>query len=119
LIEQLRQGFPTWSNNGAPPLDQATGNWDATTRSIGNFLQETVRTLDFDNVLLPRIAQMYLLEQRAEAPGDGVSILGKPYSLAAAVRDRDLQIQQIHASWSWRLTSPVRWLGGRYLRAMK
>jgi hypothetical protein len=62
---------------------------------------------------------MYLLERQVEQPVDDVSALGMPYSMTAAVRDRDLQIKEIHASWSWRLTSPVRWLGAQYLRARK
>ena len=119
LIERLRQGFPTWRNEGAPVLNRETENWDASTERLGKFLHETAQALDFENVLLPRISQMYLLERQVEQPVDDVSALGMPYSMTAAVRDRDLQIKEIHASWSWRLTSPVRWLGAQYLRARK
>lgn len=105
LIDRLRQGFPKWQNRaecGRP----APGNWDLTTSQIGTFLAEVVDTVDFENVLLPRIAQMHLFGHRAEATGDVTPIFGAPRQ----------QVQEIYASWSWRLTSPLRWLGSAYLR---
>jgi GT2 family glycosyltransferase len=98
LIERLRQDFPTWRCESESTLVDQPENWDSTTLRIGDFLQKTVRELDFENVLLPRIDHVHLLEQRTE---------------------RDAQLEEVYASWSWRLTSPVRWLGAQYLRAAK
>jgi GT2 family glycosyltransferase len=112
LIERLRQGFPTWRGDGQDTPKDPPENWDATTLRIGNFLEETVRSLDFDNVVLPRICHMHLLGQPSEVTGHATPVL-------AASEGLEAEIQKIYASWSWKLTSPVRWLGGKYLRAVR
>jgi GT2 family glycosyltransferase len=118
LIERLRQGFPAWRADSQNTVDGPPQNWDSTTLRIGAFLQETLGSLDFDNVLLPRIHQMHLLGQGAEVPG-AVTPASRDDELAAAVREHEIQMRGMYASWSWKLTSPVRWLGEIYLRAMK
>jgi len=106
LIARLREGFPDW-------VRQAEGSkfepytWEAATLRIGTFLTEIVAAVDFENVLMPRIAHMHLLGQRAEATGEVTPIFGVP----------EQRIQRVYASWSWKLTAPLRWLGAAYQRA--
>ncbi|MGP0075874.1 MAG: glycosyltransferase [Bryobacteraceae bacterium] len=105
LIGRLRHGFPTWRNSSVD-RSVAPGNWNTTTSQIGDFLSEVVRSIDFENVLIPRIGRMHLLGQRAEATGEVTPIFGAPQE----------RVRAIYASWSWRLTYPLRWLGSTYLR---
>ena len=124
LIERLTQGFPSWR----PPKKFLSGipaeNWDAVTKRIGDFLDEAVRAVDFEKILLPRLDHMRLLGQPYDAAADlpaGGDRQPEPYrqrlnELATSVRDHERQIREIHESWSWRLTAPMRRLGSAYLR---
>jgi glycosyltransferase involved in cell wall biosynthesis len=107
LVDILRHGFPQWRNVSSGP--HASGNWDSTTAQIGAFLKDLVDSIDFENVLVPRIAHMHLLGQRAETTGDVTLTFGAPQE----------RIQLIYQSWSWRITAPLRWLGSAYLRLMR
>jgi glycosyltransferase involved in cell wall biosynthesis len=109
LVELLRLGFPTWRSNVEFGCGVLPGNWDAATSQIGDFLAKAVCSVDFENVLMSRIGYMHLLGQRAEATGDLTPIFGAPQEM----------VQRIYASWSWRLTAPLRWLGSAYLRVKK
>jgi GT2 family glycosyltransferase len=112
LIELLRQGFPAWRGQCQNKASEPVENWNSTALRIGEFLEESIRSLDFENVLLPRICKMHLLGQPADATGDVMVRLGAQEVLAA-------EIEKIYASWSWKLTSPMRWLGAKYLRAIE
>lgn len=107
LVNILRQGFPQWRDFGSDL--QAFANWDSMTVQIGAFLKELVRSIDFENVLIPRIRQMHLLGQRAEATGEVTPIFGAPQE----------RVQMIYQSWSWRITAPLRWIGSTYLRLIR
>jgi hypothetical protein len=107
LIDILRHGFPQWRNVG--PGAQASENWDSMTCHIGAFLNDLVASIDFENVLVPRIAHTHLLGQRAEATGDVTPIFGAPQQ----------RVQLIYQSWSWRITASLRWIGSFYSRLMR
>jgi GT2 family glycosyltransferase len=112
LIERLKRGFPSWRNNGDASVGDPSAGWDSTSLQIGNFLSDVARSFDLENVLLPRIRHMRLLGQRAANSGDVAPAFLKDF----LAKGGETQIQEIYASWSWRLTSPMRWLGSTYLR---
>ena len=129
LINQLRQGFPQW-RNGATGQGRSSAGWDAVTEEIGNFLCEVSRSVSFQDVLVPRLQFMRLLEEKEElrircrkAPHDtndsGMTADGPPAAcrdeLRAALSDRESQIQDIYHSWSWRITAPLRRMADVYL----
>jgi GT2 family glycosyltransferase/glycosyltransferase involved in cell wall biosynthesis len=107
LIERLKQGFPAWrdgtmNGNGAPH------DWNAAALRMGSFISESVSAVDFERVLVPRIRQIQLLGQHSERTGGPALSLRGSEEVAIALQEREKQIQDIHASWSWRLTSPMR-----------
>ena len=51
---------------------------------------------------------MHILGQFAEKSGGPTFTLRGSDELAAALEDREAQIQDLQGSWSWRLTSPIR-----------
>jgi glycosyltransferase involved in cell wall biosynthesis len=112
LIQQLKREFPIWVQNETTD-SRPSENWDATTSRIGRFLWDAVAAVDFENVLLPRVSQVHLLRRQSEGS------IRNPRFLARALEDRELQLRQIRESWSWRLTSPIRWLGSVFSRSAK
>ncbi len=110
LILRLKQGFPVWQ-----PADHAPSeNWEDITERIGEFLNSAVQSFDFENVLVPRLIHMRLLGYRnAMHSASGMHVPPPPRA------DQLLaHIDEIHRSWSWRLTSPLRLAGGALLRLM-
>ena len=138
LIRRLKEGFPVWKavaagNNGAEPA-----NWQSVTRRIGEFLRGLLEQWSFSGALLPRLEHMQLLAGRmdrpapsAERPGSAGTIdeslsyvvladqVRELSQLKSAMRDRDLRIQDLQNSLSWRMTAPVRKMGSLYLRLFK
>jgi GT2 family glycosyltransferase len=130
LVEKLRRGFPKWS----PETGRGgnSGGWEEITQQIGQFLCALTRSVSFNDVLLPRLKHMRLLEEkqlaysraRAEltahlsaspAASNGIGS-DEIRSLTSALQDREARIEDIYQSWSWRLTAPLRSLGSAYLR---
>jgi len=80
------------------------------TEQIGQFLVKVSRSLSLNDVLVPRLQHMRLLEEKKPrlshaAPQEaGLDAKG----LTAALRDREAQIEDLHNSLSWRLTAPMR-----------
>jgi len=104
LIERLKQGFPKWHTNGARPGEHRASGWDVTTQQVGNLLREVVHAASFQDVLVPRLLHMRLLERQHSE------------QISAILRQREAWIQEIYRSWSWRLTAPIRQIGGAFLR---
>lgn len=116
LIERLKQGFPSWRENGGSKRGNPAGSWDSTSLQMGTFISEVVRSFDFENVLMPRIHHMQVLGQHAERTvGTAIGLRGYE-ELASELQD---EIRKIYGSWSWRLTSPLRKLGSAYLQLRK
>ncbi len=115
LIRRLSEGFPKWKPD-ARMHDCAPSNWDAVVRQLGDFFCGLLDSVDFNGVLVPRIEQMRLLEGlgrlRSECENARAGIAG----LERALKDRESQIAGLRNSLSWRMTAPVRALGGICLR---
>jgi glycosyltransferase involved in cell wall biosynthesis len=116
LIERLKQGFPAWRDNGDGRDNSQSQGWDAIALRIGSYISEIVRATDFERILVPRIHQMQVLGQLAEDTGNPAIRLRGAQELASALHDRETQIRELHASWSWRLTSPIRKVASLFLR---
>jgi GT2 family glycosyltransferase/glycosyltransferase involved in cell wall biosynthesis len=112
LVRLLRQGFPTW-NNGAGGHGDAFGGWDAAAEQIGQFLCGVGQAVSFNEVLVPRLQHMRLLEEKQQAQGRANA--ASPPN-ATGVLNSEAQIQRIYNSWSWRVTAPMRRLADVYLR---
>jgi hypothetical protein len=119
LIERLQQGFPEWRDNSGDERGDASGGWDATSLRMGQFISEAMASFDFEKVLLPRIRHMHILGQFAEQSGGPSLTLRGSDELALALEDREAQIEDLHGSWSWRLTSPIRKIASVYLNRTK
>ncbi len=111
LIAQLKRGFPKWKPCVA---GDPAGGWDASTEQIGDFLTNAIQSFDFENVLIPRLIHMRMLGYLFHQNGEHAM------NTSQAHRADQLQahIEEIHRSWSWRLTSPVRYAGGALLRLL-
>ena len=107
LVELLQKGFPFWQTDSGGQGSGSCWTWESAARQVGQFLDQIVTSVDSESVLLPRLRQMHLLK----------SIIANR-ELAAAVRDREEQIQDLRNSWSWRFTQPLRWAGSAYLRLL-
>ena len=116
LIERLKQGFPVWRDNGENQHGSQSRGWDAIASGIGSYISEVIRAADFERILVPRIHQMQVLGQLAEDTGNPAIRLRGAQELASALQDRDAQIREIYASWSWRLTSPIRKVASAFLQ---
>jgi Glycosyl transferases group 1 len=119
LIERLKKGFPEWRDNGGDERGDPSGSWDATSLRIGQFITEAIASFDLEKVLLPRIRHMHILGQFAEQSGGPTFSLRGSDELASALEDREAQIEDLHKSWSWRLTSPIRKIASVYLNRTK
>ena len=130
LVRQLREGFPKWKNGAFLRGDPGSG-WDAITDKIGNFLCEVSRSVSFNDVLVPRLQHIRLLEQneqcrtgaavaktiaadQARTTYSQVPLEGTDES-STALADAEARIHDIHNSWSWRCTAPMRRLMEIYL----
>jgi hypothetical protein len=109
LVERLRQGFPRWKDVAGKHGDPS-GGWDAITEQIGHFLCEVSRSVSFNDVLVPRLKHMQLLEENEQ-----VRTRTRP-AAGHELWTGEAQIQDIYNSWSWRLTAPMRRLADVYLR---
>jgi GT2 family glycosyltransferase/glycosyltransferase involved in cell wall biosynthesis len=128
LVEKLRRGFPKWSRDSG--CGGNSGGWEEITEKIGQFLCGLTRSVSFNDVLLPRLKHMRLLEEKQSASSRARAALkvhfsaspaasngiGSDRSLTLAPEDPDARIADIYRSWSWRLTAPMRSLGSAYLR---
>lgn len=133
LVERLGRGFPKWSPDAG--CGGNSGGWEEITEQIGQFLCALTKSVSFNDVLLPRLKYMRLLEEKQLAYGRARAALeGHPVaspaasngmgsdeirSLTLSLQDREAQIADIYQSWSWRLTAPIRSLGTTYLRLRK
>jgi GT2 family glycosyltransferase len=111
LVERLKQGFPTWQPSANAPLSDPPESWETTTERIGDFLSGAVQSFDFENVLVPRLTQMRLLRDVFNTSELAVHKSGRN-----RVDELQEHIDEIHRSWSWRLTSPLRQAAGALLR---
>jgi GT2 family glycosyltransferase len=116
LVQRLRQGFPEWKNGTGGHGDPCSG-WDAITDQIGQFLVKVSRSLSLNDVLVPRLQHMRLLEEKKPRHGQAASAESgaDPQGVSAALRDREAQIRDLHNSLSWRVTAPMRRLADVYL----
>jgi GT2 family glycosyltransferase len=143
LVTRLSEGFPKWQSATAPAGNAAPVSWASGTAEIGEFLWGLFDEWSFSEHLLPRLAYMRVLEDhRYELEGpvpsalsdkewdqdsgkdkDGKGVRKKldpqmVQDLKVAVHDRELRIKQLESSLSWRITAPVRALGGIYLKLL-
>lgn len=136
LVARLNDGFPRWQNGAAPVANGEPVSWASGTAEIGEFLWTLFDSWSFSEHLVPRLAYMRVLaDHRYELEGPVPSALSDKESarekekgdrrridphmvedLKVAVRDRELRIQELENSLSWRITAPVRALGTVYLR---
>jgi hypothetical protein len=85
-------------------------NWDSITRQLGEVFKELIAAVSVEDVLEPRLQYFRFL-----APGTGQAPPNVT-ALALALRDREAQLMDIHKSWSWKLTAPLRLLADTYFR---
>jgi len=108
LVARLREGFPQWK-----PVPDETGaetyNWSAISLNIGAFVEDLLRDWSVSDRLVPRLEYVSLLQ------GDSGSDRHQARADRAALRDREDVIKDIHGSLSWRVTAPLRWVGGLFL----
>jgi GT2 family glycosyltransferase len=116
LIERLKLGFPEWRENATSENGDPAINWDTTSLEIGNFISNAISSFDFEKVLLPRIRHMHILGQHAERTGGPAVKLRGSDELVEMLEARDAQMKEIYASWSWRVTSPMRKAASAYLQ---
>jgi len=137
LLARLQEGFPVWKPGPAESDGDAPANWEVVTRRIGGFLRDLLQDWSFSGTLVPRLEHMQLLAGRIDRPAPSPALLQPEAAVESAgstalteqvrqisdldlaVRDRDIRIQDIHNSLSWRITAPLRKLGGLYLRLFK
>ena len=103
--------------------------WDAVTRQIGAFLGGVTKSVSFEGVLLPgcgtcnccrrsgrrRFAPVWPCPGWHRPESTQPSRMAKNCSRSCRLATRSLR--EIHRSWSWRVTAPLRGLGGRLLAA--
>ena len=136
MVERLNQGFPAWQSSATQSENGGPVSWATGTAGIGEFLWRLFDTWSFSDHLLPRLAQMKVLEDHrhelegqvpvalsdkasGKTPGKDVKKKIDPQlleGLKTAISDRDLRIAELENSLSWRITAPVRALGALYLR---
>jgi GT2 family glycosyltransferase/glycosyltransferase involved in cell wall biosynthesis len=110
LIARLREGFPQWKPVPSEACGAEPYNWSAISVNIGAFLEDLVREWSFSDSLVPRLEFVSLLE------GDSQTDRHQARADRAALRDREAAIKDIYGSLSWRVTAPLRWVGGVILR---
>jgi GT2 family glycosyltransferase len=128
LVSRLNEGFPKWQRVavGAGPVSWATG-----TAEIGEFLWSLLDSWSFTDHLLPRLAYMRVLEDHRHelhGPLPGTVLTDEEKNLRKKVdpqvvqdlktilHDREVRIDELEKSLSWRITAPLRALGSLYLR---
>jgi GT2 family glycosyltransferase/glycosyltransferase involved in cell wall biosynthesis len=141
LIARLKEGFPRWKVNTGRPNGSESASWEAVTRRIGEFLRGLLDDWSFRNSLLPRLERMRLLDESGgrfgsmqvyrpmaaehvpQANGAEIEDLNRALrsvsELDLTVRDRDARIADIYGSLSWRVTAPLRKLGGVFVRRFR
>lgn len=111
LISKLSKGFPTWKEEDSTAA--ANWDWDAVVRDMGEMFRELIEAASLTETLIPRLRHLRLLglEAAADAPkGRGVT------RLTAELRNREAEVADLRSSLSWRLTAPLRAVGGLYLK---
>jgi len=129
LVETLRRGFPVWKEN--THSESSGEGWDIVADRIGGFLRDTLEALSFSEVLVPRLDYLRLVQRAESAQGTAEvqpvtevwearlrELSGCVEQLKTQVLERDQDIKEIHASWSWRLSSPIRMIGAVVLRVL-
>ena len=132
LLARLREGFPKWQYGAKESTNQIS--WGSGTAEMGEFLRGLFPSWSFSDQLVPRLAFMRVLEDHRYAlqgplPGadasdgeDEEKLLKQKIDpreiveLRKSLRDRDLQMAELKQSLSWRITAPVRALGGVFMR---
>src|SRR5262249_26125517 len=105
LVDILKQGFPVWQETSC--CGNPDAGWDAVAQQIGDFLREIAGSVSFQGVLVSRMEHVRSLEAGAHK---GIQ------HLTRLIRDRESLIQELHDSFSWRITAPVRLLADVFLR---
>jgi GT2 family glycosyltransferase len=126
LIETLSNGFPVWQEHGRSPDRNCCHDWDASARQIGRFVEELVDSVSVADVILPRLAKMQMLQPKARGERSESSLQAASMELErsqrtiddlrTALADKEAWTEEIYRSLSWRITSPLRRLGGALLR---
>jgi GT2 family glycosyltransferase len=103
LIDRLRAGFPEWKpSNRAAGVTQHT--WDTVADEIGSSLCRALEEFSFD-ALVRRIRYYRSLEHTLA-------------EMTSSLNQSRARLADLEASWSWKITSPLRVLGSIWLRLM-
>jgi GT2 family glycosyltransferase/glycosyltransferase involved in cell wall biosynthesis len=90
LVRRLQQGFPEWKSG--PLRGNPQMGWDAVAGQIEDFLYDVTRTVSFNDVLLPRLEHMRVLEKTQEAH----KALARSEEAVAALRSLLEKAQEAH-----------------------
>jgi glycosyltransferase involved in cell wall biosynthesis len=107
LIDRLKNGIPGWTNDG-PAAESPSYGWREAAVDIRALIDETLASDTLRDALVGRLLS---LRAWSSGPAHGAAGPGGELSRIQA------QIEEIHASWSWRLTAPLRTVAGWFLRA--
>ena len=123
LIDRLQRGFPVWNVSGSANVETKAVSLEEATLEIGSFFRELLHDWSVSNNLLSRLEHVRLLKDKAMVVAcratafDAQAQASRAASqLLEVARDRDARIVDIHGSLSWRITAPLRTVGGAFLR---
>jgi glycosyltransferase involved in cell wall biosynthesis len=123
LIDRLQRGFPVWNASGSAKAEKKAVSLEEATLQIGSFLRELLDDWSVSNNLLSRLEHIRLLKDKAMVVScratavDAEARASRAASqLLEVARDRDARIVDILGSLSWRITAPLRTVGGAFLR---
>ena len=123
LIDRLQRGFPVWNASGSAKAENKMVSLEEVTLEIGFFFRELLHDWSVSNNLLSRLEHVRFLRDKAMVVScratavDAEARASRAASqLLEVARDRDARIADIHGSLSWRITAPLRTIGGAFLR---